>query len=462
MNYKTPSTYPEVINTIGDLEFENRTWQEPYYNPSWGAPLKLDPNGPPTAIEMYGKTVEIEIRTSLTDTNHFFAHTIQRHADGSMTDITFENNEAAIMIYRAVNQLTFRTFNSIIEAHSTQEQLESVEKPGTYKQHESEHNSRNLGTYEKLETLDDDEKDIFTGISEDLLKWVEEIQKKNQKVELRSLKLDMGDNRLLKVKHIILGNVSYPADKTYETDRYIVQTLLFCDQVLKCTQKNEILIIENALLDAQDSTGKGNTQYEHFTNTSAGAVPSDNYIFINHQASQHLVTSSYEAPSNTVATNTKNVISFRHSGDAIPHEIAHLVDPSSAVTQPIREGFATAVEMEFSFKQAKRTLIRASGIDLEQVSPERFAETLSMTPPENLSASETYYLTGTFFCHVYQTLGPINFMNFYNALTGVGPNQESKGNIYLALESLNINSFFPGDSAKTYVKFFLNKIKSRW
>lgn len=113
------------------------------------------------------------------------------------------------------------------------------------------------------------------------------------------------------------------------------------------------------------------------------------------------------------------------------HEVGHLIDPNwMHATKPQREGFAVAMESEFSFPIAKHYLRSISNRVITQLQIEA---SLGKEPPEKFGRFDSYAIPGTFYVHLFETMGAHKFLRWYALVSGSESAYLSPGNYWVTL-----------------------------
>jgi hypothetical protein len=233
------------------------------------------------------------------------------------------------------------------------------------------------------------------------------------------LKVKTGEGEI-KVYRTTIGGIEGPPENKYSVEQDVLKTMFFCKEKLKFPLRKKLEIFDTAVFtESQDGEFKPETN--RFMD--AGGISYKSKIYINTSADQE-ITSIVDTPEGGTLVSGAKLVNRRRQSDIASHEIVHFMDVSS-YTRPQREGLATAVEWGFDFDISLRRLRHYNNA----ITPDRVKMLMSSKPPSNLTLTEVYSVSASFFCWLYKELGSENFATFYDRISGSAGRRYEKKSI---------------------------------
>jgi len=406
------------------------------------------------------RTYEVSASKELQPAERFFAHTVERDANGAITVVKFENEQAAMFFgeitvsYRrgAVSSLAKATSDELALAHIEQAGIPKggvagmsdrlykerlIREATTGAAHDPRSEAlllprdvaltvkrqleRTAETYfpPKMPEIDRKEvkfptNDWYGDMTQEVLEWIEGLQQTGIEVTVQQTQVKTGQRPFV-INNVLLGRVEASPEESFYLEKEVAGRVLFAAETLRMRIRPELYIYNTALFEESTSWRKLTSKLRYFNGTSASH--SGGKILISDSATRIVDTAGYN-DKNTVNLSTHNKISKYRLRNYITHETGHFVDPYTRVaTRPQKEGFAQSMEVGFRFDKALQNL-RGDGMGCgREVTPQMLYQILS-NEPKGLTQPEIYDVPTTFYCWLYEKLGPDAFKSFYGKLTG--------------------------------------------
>jgi hypothetical protein len=262
--------------------------------------------------------------------------------------------------------------------------------------------------------------------------WVKPLFGQNPLVESRVVTIQDGDEPM-HYWHVNIGPGDTRGDDLgrWTSDEQIVGTLLFGKHTLGMERDHPPLIVSvttNENVKLGDSTTQM-TALHGMVKFMGIAYPHNAFIFL---MDQSRIQSRGERDDNGQLQTFQRVFSTKYKYIAA-HEIAHFVDDSNHGTLAHREGFAVSMHCEFNFEEAKQFMRNRLGGYGRLITAGILENVLGREMPPSLTTPELYGIPGTFFCYVYNKIGPRKFAEWYRLLAGDASAREHGTNSYVIL-----------------------------
>ena len=418
-------------------------------------------NGLPVRLSTDLRTYEVSATKETQTAEKFFAHTVERDPEGVITAVKFDNEQAAIFFgqitasYKreaAVSYLAQATEDELNLAHmervgvpaggitGTSDRLlkeRLVKEAATGTEHDTRSEmlltprdlaldtkrkiARTLESYFPSQSPGKNAKEVrfpandwYSNMTEEVLEWVEGLQKADIEITVQRTSFKTG-RRPFVVNNVLLGKVAASPEERFYFEREAAREVIFAAETLKMWAQPELYIYNTALFEETTPRGTLVSRLRSFIET--GAYKNRNVIIISDSARRLVDDIEYEN-GETVGMSSHNRIAMISRSRHIHHEVGHFVDPNKrTATRPQREAFAQSMENGFSFNNALENLKLVNSGYEREVTPNLIYFILS-TEPKGLSPTEVYYVSSTFYCWLYEKLGPDAFRTFYGRLTG--------------------------------------------
>lgn len=459
MVYLEGETIPNIVENVTHSEYSNGRQPESHIPQASfvfenGLPIRLN-----TTLRSYEVTAYREVQTS----EQFFKHEIERDEDGQIRTVHFDNEQAAMLfgqvasIYRrmAIGGLARATTDELALAHydkaggydsKFQGVVDEIYKNRLVREVSTgkPHDPRNelillpkdiadtLGNRAKnltvkysppkptKEQLDKKgvyftEDDWYDDMIQEALGWVEGMQQTGVDITVQLTTISTG--RPFHINRVQIGSVQAAPEENFMIECEVARNVVFAADTLKMGMRPGIVIFDTAQFEEVTPWGAYTSKMLDFIGTEASQ--SRNMIFISESAMRIVDNAQNDQESNTVTFNTHNRIFKARVKRHIAHEVGHFVDREKIpATNPQKEGFARSMENGFVFENAVRSLRGPRNLAYgRDITPEFLFRLLSQKP-EGAVLPETYDVTSTFFCWLYEKVGPDKFRNFYGNLTG--------------------------------------------
>lgn len=290
-----------------------------------------------------------------------------------------------------------------------------------YKQYKRKPNQKGANANE----INFAEDTFFSAERDEVLDWVKEIQEKNIPITYQITNVKT-ERRPIDIKRIIIGEIKAAEDTQFFVEELIAEKILFVIDTLKGFPRKKITVFDNTHMDViedEEWSWGAKTQTEWFKGNPASHR--EGIIFL-HKFGDRVIDSS-EVKGNIIEFNTHLGIHADSTIKVLNHEAGHATDPFiREATSPQKEGFAVSIEFGFVYKKVARKLRKNSDFARE-ISVDFLTKVLSSAPPSGLKPVEVYGVPATFYCYIFEKIGPENFMRFYSMLTGAEFSPKGKG-----------------------------------
>jgi hypothetical protein len=458
--------------------------------------LEFD-EGLPVKLKAGLRTYEVNATKETQSAEKFFSHTVERDAAGNITAVRFENEQAAMFF----GQITYKYRSGMALsylARATQDELDlaHMEYPGTpvsgiagvtdktlkarliqESATGAQHDTRSallltprdllLDERRRLQqkaraylpttnpTVDNNqvnfpENDWYSNMTDEVLEWIEELQRTGVELTMQRTSIQTGQRPFV-INNMLIGKIDASAEDSFYLEKEVSRVALFAAEALKMRLRPALYIYNTALFEEQSPLDSLTSKMSHFMNTRASQ--SRSMILMSDLAMQVAVTNDDEDAVDVESSKQYRILRNVKRAD-IQHETAHFVDPNKlSATIPQAEAFARSMEHGFSFKAVVKGLRFNWDYDRE-ITPNHLYYIFSNNP-EGLTAPEVYGVSSTFFCWLYEKLGPDALRIFYGRLSGSyfepwgkgvqrlrlemeyrKPRQHFRGNVLNCLDSL--------------------------
>jgi hypothetical protein len=232
----------------------------------------------------------------------------------------------------------------------------------------------------------------------DLSFWLDDPKSKRQKIEMT---------------RIIIGNIE-PGDlEAWETERRVMETLLFMQTSLGMEVPKELVFYTLATFEEANVYGSLGPAIGNLCGGLSGRI---DRRATKSKAAALLIEYGRRLSESPDSRQTYISISRQESGQTAAHEMAHLGDNNfTRATQPQGEGWAVAIEHGLSFREIKEVL-RSDFDYRRKITRQGMERLLGKKVKEGAPQAEAYYLTGSFFAYIFEQLGAEGLRKFYDAV----------------------------------------------
>jgi hypothetical protein len=414
----------------------------------------------PVRLDTETRTYEVAATREVQTAERFFTHTVDRNFDGGIKAVRFDNEQAAMFFglitgsYRsgtAIAYLAKATRDELDLAHMEQvgtsvggatgvsDRLLTgrlINEAAAGKTHDPRNAAllvpgdialsikrkleRAAKTYIPPKKPQVDKKEVkfpnndwYSNMTEEVLEWVEGLQKTGVDISIQQTRIQTGQKPFV-INNVLLGNIKALPEECFYFEKEAAKEVLFAVETLKMRIRPELYIYNTALFEEVTPWGASVSKLRQFINTSA--CQSRNMIIISDSATQIVDAVEYENEE-AIGLSTHRRVSKLGLSRFIRHETGHFIDSNVKVaTPPQREAFARSMEYGFSFKNSLQNL-RFNSVWEREITP-WYLYYLFSTDPKGLVPPEIYDVSSTFYCWLYEKLGPDAFRMFYGRLTG--------------------------------------------
>ncbi len=398
------------------------------------------------------RNYEVETKSETITASEFFQTKKEFYPNGEIKSLHFEHPAACEFVTSLMEFRRGEVVNEMLAAMKTELALEHMKSPGKYPselqkeldtlqirgtlrtaaygaepfspfeefvQQQLEDMINPLATnmesprlFEKNKTsINFIENDSYGDITKDILTYIENLSLEGVPILMNETVFKFGQQELT-IKRAMIGRIEFKPEQEFMVEERIAEKYLFALNVLHKKPPQELQVFEINYF-SQDINRHYLPAERSSSKDSYGLAYRDSiYLFpTSHKVTDEIINEDDE----NITARVHLEIPVKNMPGTLDHEAGHFIDTNLRLaTRPQSEGFATAVEHGFVFKKAANRLNRTySG----EMTPALICKILS-AEADKLSITETYNVPATFFCWMYEQLGPDNFNNFYDMLTG--------------------------------------------
>jgi hypothetical protein len=483
--------------------------------------------GVPVRVYAGDQDYEVTYTTHSLGAGDFFNHTVEKDAEGKVTSVVFDNAAARRLIGTLIAQYTWQEVSYLSKASDEEMFSAHAVRPGTrsklnprqyfdklyqegllseisagkaynessqFLRMPQDMLGRMRGRYEALKRkhvnsepkpgtnpareLHFVENNWYNDKVQEVLEWVESLRKNGSTASISLTRINTITP--FTISKVGVKGQSEVDGSDYRVECAVAETVLFASRELGMPIPEYISVYDISKYDdLSEGDFKISPRHLHkskmskFLGTSAAC--GGGVIFLD-EVFRRVAVGVGPSPEggDDEAAHYNNVL-IEETLPAVIHETAHVIDsnaPSATLSQS--EGFAVSMELGFVFDRVVRFLrddLRygreiTSGI-LERAFSLNF---------EGLTAVEADCTPATFYCWLYEKLGPENFMSFYGHVSGgfYDPNSSDiereggwaqrrdkaryQGNLYTCLDALPKDGEYVWSDSRDLVSKYLSDV----
>ncbi|KKT83374.1 MAG: hypothetical protein UW82_C0041G0005 [candidate division WWE3 bacterium GW2011_GWC2_44_9] len=262
----------------------------------------------------------------------------------------------------------------------------------------------NVFTYKK--------EDPFQYIPREILGWINHIEEANTQIRIQDTLIETGGSTIV-ISRVTVGEVVQEDDRRFYLEERVAERMIFAAERMGLGLRSAAGILEINDFDASEISGSSPSSAMVFTKTAGFFGNMGKHMLIINPVRR--IPNQLEQQEPQVSYSSHNAIPINVPIEGVNHETGHLVNPYYELTKQQGEGFAVCMEYGFSFREIMMDL--AQQTYQKPMTSARLASILSQNP-KNITAIETYFVTGAFLSWLFEKLGPERFAQFYGHITG--------------------------------------------